>query len=61
MIKINFNEYEELKKQNIHYKLSVASIPKNTKGKTRYINNDDYPALKLIAKMRNTTVKELLK
>jgi hypothetical protein len=61
MIKIEYNEYKKILAEGKHYNLSVASYSKKSRGKTHYVNNDDLPALSIVAKIRKTTVKELLK
>ena len=61
MIKIEYNEFQKILEADKHYNLSVASYSKKSRGKTHYINNDDSPALSIVAKIRKTTIKELLK
>lgn len=61
MIKIEYNEYKKILEADKHYNLSVASYSKKSRGKTHYVNNDDSPALSIVAEIRKTTVDELLR
>ena len=52
MIKLLEYERKELLKKMGHYALVRCSIPKNAKGKTYYVREDDHSTLKILAEMR---------
>lgn len=60
LVKLQPNEVEVLIKNKLHYNLYQASRNKRKQGKTYYCNNDDFPVLKVVSKMRKMSVKDIL-
>ena len=61
MILLTRFEADYVKRNNKRNRMMVASINKNSNGKTYYVLGDDIPTLNMVAKLRNVTRKELLR